>query len=234
MARLWRAFRREQSDPECFYRLIAAEALRNLARYHDLDGAVLIDVGGASGYLAEEARARGARAFTAEPSPDEASQHGRHLRSAVRSDGYALALRDGCADIVCCSNVFEHVAQPGRLLGELVRVARPGGIIFVSFTTWYGPWGGHETSPWHYLGGEWAARRYQARNGRPPKNLYGSTMFKVTVAQAMRYLGEAHSTEVLALWPRYYPESLRWIVQVPLVREVLIWNLAALLRRRPG
>ena len=29
------------------------------------------------------------------------------------------------------------------------------------------PWGGHETSPWHYLGGEYAARRYD-RVARPP------------------------------------------------------------------
>ena len=49
------------------------------------------------------------------------------------------------------------------MIDEMVRVTRPGGTVFVSFTPWWSPWGGHETAPWHYLGGEYARRRY-----RPP------------------------------------------------------------------
>ena len=56
---------------------------------------------------------------------------------------------------------------------EMVRVTRPGGLIFLSYTLWWGPWGGHETSPWHYLGGGRAARRYERRLGHRPKNVYG-------------------------------------------------------------
>ena len=38
----------------------------------------------------------------------------------------------------------------------MVRVTKPGGLVFVSYTVWWGPWGGHETAPWHYLGGRFA------------------------------------------------------------------------------
>ena len=58
------------------------------------------------------------------------------------------------------------------------------GIVFVAFTNWLSPWGGHETSPWHYLGGERAARRYQRRHGEPPKNRYGRSLYPVSVADA--------------------------------------------------
>ena len=44
----------------------------------------------------------------------------------------------------------------------MLRVTRPGGVAFISYTVWYGPWGGHETAPWHFLGGARARRRYAA------------------------------------------------------------------------
>jgi arabinofuranan 3-O-arabinosyltransferase len=31
--------------------------------------------------------------------------------------------------------------------------------------------------------------------------------------------------------PRYYPRWLRWVVEVPVARELLTWNLLVVLRR---
>ena len=36
---------------------------------------------------------------------------------------------------------------------EMLRVTRSGGTVFLSYTVWFGPHGGHETAPWHFLGG---------------------------------------------------------------------------------
>ena len=73
--------------------------------------------------------------------------------------------RDDAVDVCYSSNVLEHVPDPWRMAEEMLRVTRPGGVAFISYTVWYGPWGGHETAPWHFLGG--AARppalRRQAR-----------------------------------------------------------------------
>jgi hypothetical protein len=118
------------------------------------------------------------------------------------------------------------------MLDEMVRVTRPGGTIFVSFTPWWSPWGGHETAPWHYLGGEYARRRYRRRTGREPKNRVGHSLYPYSVASALvwaRSTPDATAVDVLA---RYHPSWAQWIVRVPVAREVLSWNLAMVLRRR--
>jgi SAM-dependent methyltransferase len=78
---------------------------------------------------------------------------GSAIGSALR-----LPFATGAVDVCFSSNVLEHVADWEAMLAEMVRVTRPGGVVFVSFTNWLSPWGGHETSPWHYLGGHRAAR----------------------------------------------------------------------------
>lgn len=98
--------------------------------------------------------------------------------SFVRASGLAL-LADGSVDVCLSSNVAEHVAQPWRLGAEMLRVTKPGGLAILSYTVWLGPFGGHETGLWHYLGGARAAARYTRRHGHPPKNNYGSSPFAV-------------------------------------------------------
>jgi arabinofuranan 3-O-arabinosyltransferase len=143
-----------------------------------------------------------------------------------------LPVPDGIADVTFSSNVLEHVPEPARFLDEMVRVTRPGGVIYVSFTAWYSPWGGHETAPWHYLGGERAARRYQRHHGRAPSNRFGSSLFACHVGPTLRLARRHPGVEVLDALPRYYPDWMRWIVEVPVVREVATWNLLLVLRRR--
>lgn len=50
----------------------------------------------------------------------------------VVGDGTCLPFRDGCADAVLCTQVMEHVRDPFRLVGELVRVLKPGGVLILS------------------------------------------------------------------------------------------------------
>jgi SAM-dependent methyltransferase len=150
----------------------------------------------------------------------------------VAGDGNLLPIPDGVADVTFSSNVLEHVPEPARFLDEMVRVTRPGGVIYVSFTAWYSPWGGHETAPWHYLGGERAARRYERRQGQSPGNRFGSSLFACHVGPTLRMARKHPGVEVVDALPRYYPDWMRWIVEVPLVREVVTWNLLLVLRRR--
>ena len=115
---------------------------------------------------------------------------------------------------------------------EMVRVTRPGGLTFISYTVWYGPWGGHETSPWHYLGGRRARRRYRLRHGHEPKNRFGESLFAVTVRSGREWARAQTGAEVLDVVPRYNPAAARWLSRVPLLREVVTWNLVIVLRRR--
>jgi hypothetical protein len=128
--------------------------------------------------------------------------------------------------------VLEHVADPVAMLNEMVRVTRPGGTVFVSYTPWFSPWGGHETAPWHFLGGHYARRRFIRKNGREPKNRFGESLFALTVGAALRWGRKTSSATVVRALPRYHPWWAVWIVRVPILREIASWNLVLVLRRR--
>lgn len=231
--RLLRAFRREQTDPDHFYGLLARDTVAQLAAYTELSGAVVCDVGGGPGYFTEVLRARGARPLCVDRDPAElTARDGAAPEGAVLGSALALPLRDAAVDVCFSSNVLEHVPEPWRMADEMVRVTRPGGIVYLSFTNWLSPWGGHETSPWHYLGGRRAADRYARRHGRRPKNLFGESLYPVSVGAALRWARRRADTELLDARPRYHPAWATWVVGLPGVREIVTWNLLLVLRRR--
>lgn len=262
---LFRAFRFEQTDPDHFYRIQAADSVHQLRRYAAVEGRLVVDVGGGGGYFTEAFVAAGARCVLVEPeaaapehddsvlssdgegrraqTPSDAARRALHRRAVspgrlapgrtVAGDGNLLPLPDGVADVVFSSNVLEHVPEPRRFVDEMVRVTRPNGIVYLSFTAWYSPWGGHETAPWHYLGGNRAARRYERLHGRSPGNRFGSSLFACHVGTSLRMARDHPAVDIVDALPRYYPDWLHWLVAVPVVREVATWNLLLVLRRRP-
>jgi hypothetical protein len=38
--------------------------------------------------------------------------------------------------------------------------------------------------------------------------------------------------EIVDVLPRYHPAPLRWVVRVPALRELVVWNLVLVLRVR--
>jgi SAM-dependent methyltransferase len=229
--RLFRLFLREQTDPGMFYSAMARDAVGQVAAYSETAGKVVVDIGGGAGYFTEEFRAAGAECYLFEPDRDELLSKGNAPEGAVIADGYWLPVRDGCADICFSSNVLEHVADPAVLVTEMVRVTRPGGFIYLSFTNWYSPWGGHEMSPWHYLGPRFAERRYIRKQQHKPKHKVGENLYRVHVGETLRMARSLNGAEVVAALPRYYPRWCHFLVRIPVLREVLTWNLLLVLRR---
>ena len=226
-ARLFRLFLAEQTDPEAFYASLAEDAVRQVAAHGALDGRTVVDVGGGGGWFTAAFRARGARCYLFEPDPAEM----RLRTAAVVADGYWLPVRDGGADVAFSSNVLEHVPDPMGLIEEMIRVTRPGGLVYVSFCNWYSPWGGHEMSPWHYLGPGYARRRYVRRHRHEPKHECGVNLFPVHVGPMLRALRARPDVTILEAAPRYYPRWCRWLVRLPGLREVATWNLMLIMRR---
>ncbi|MBD0860503.1 class I SAM-dependent methyltransferase [Gordonia sp. zg691] len=227
-------FRYEQSDPARFYGALAADTSNMVAAFvPDLTGAVILDVGGGPGYFADAFRARGAHYMSVEPDPTEMHSGGLEHRGSVRGSGQELPFADGCVDVCLSSNVVEHTPKPWEMADEMLRVTRPGGIVIVSYTLWWGPFGGHEMGLTHYLGGHRAARLYTRRHGHPPKNLFGTSLFAVTAADGLRW---AHSVaadaDLVAAFPRYIPRWMWWVMRVPGLRDVLGTNLVLVLRKR--
>jgi SAM-dependent methyltransferase len=229
---LLRLFRLEQTQPEVFYRGVADDAADQLASYTDLAGQTIIDVGGGAGYFTAVFRSRGAHCFLFEPDGSELAGGGEDTQPAVLADGYWLPVADRGADICFSSNVLEHVDDPAGFIDEMIRVTRPGGLIYISFTNWHSPWGGHEMSPWHLLGAGYAARRYVRRYGRAPKHEVGRNLYRIHVGQVLRMMRARGDVEVLAALPRYYPRWCAFVVRLPGIRELLTWNLLMIVRRK--
>jgi len=112
----------------------------------------------------------------------------------------------------------------------MIRVTRPGGTVIISYTLWWGPFGGHEMGLSHYLGGHRAAARYTRRQGHPPKNRYGESLFKVTAAQGLAWAHSARGAHLAGAFPRYLPRWAWWVLAVPGLREVAATNLVMVLR----
>lgn len=233
--RLLREFRHEQDDPARFYTALAQDSAAQLASYTDLEGTVLLDVGGGPGYFRDAFTAAGATYLALDSDVGELAGLGTIANGTVVGSGMQLPFRDRSVDVCYSSNVLEHVPEPWTMAREMVRVTRPGGLVFISYTVWFGPWGGHETAPWHYLGGARARRRYARTHGHEPKNRYGESLFAVTVGAGLdwaRQEAAAGGVELVDLSPRYNPWWSRWLLRVPVLREVVTWNLVIVLRRR--
>jgi SAM-dependent methyltransferase len=235
--RLLGEFRFEQRDPARFYGALADDTVTLVSSlWTSLHGTApigrtLLDVGGGPGYFATAFTDAGLNYVGVEPDPAEmhagpAGEPG--AGTFVRASGNALPFADDSLDVCLSSNVAEHVAQPWRLGREMLRVTRPGGLVVLSYTVWLGPFGGHETGLFHYLGGRRAADRYARRLGHRPKNDYGSSLFAVSVADGLEWA--ASTGKLVAAFPRYHPRWAWWMVRVPLLREFAVSNLVLVLQ----
>jgi SAM-dependent methyltransferase len=233
--RLFGAFRQEQSNPRAFYGMLADDSVAQVGAFVDLRDKVVLDVGGGPGYFADAFRDGGSEYVAIDADVGELSAHSVPGPGSVLGSGMALPIASASVDICYSSNVLEHVSDPQLMAAEMLRVTRPGGTLFLSYTTWLSPWGGHETAPWHYLGGARAAARYTRRNGRPPKNEYGRSLFPLSARVMLDWatrVARSGEAEIIDAFPRYHPRWAHWIARVPAVREVAVWNLVIVLRRR--
>lgn len=226
--RLFSSFLVEQTDPARFYGELADDSVDLIRDWGSLAGQRVLDVGAGPSEFATAFREAGARYVPVDHDPSVASV----IDGGVVGDAAHLPVADTSVDVVFSSNVWEHVPDPEAVADELVRVTRPGGLIFLSYTNWLSPWGGHETSPWHWLGGQRAIRRYTRRHGHPPKNRVGENLFRISVARGLRWARSCPDVEVLVARPRYLPDGFEHLLRVPGLREVLTWNLLLVLRRR--
>lgn len=244
------SFPLEQADPDAFYSGLARDTVTLVADLWAesgsapatpgsdpaapgagrLPGLTVLDVGGGPGYFSDAYAEEGARYVSVEPDVGEMSAAGLSQSGSVRGSGMSLPIRTNSVDVCISSNVAEHVPEPWTMAEEMLRVTRPGGLVVISYTLWYGPFGGHEMGLTHYLGGERARRMYERRTGHPPKNVYGESLFEVGCAEGLRWARETPAGELLAAFPRYHPKWAWWLVTVPAVREVLVSNLVLVLR----
>lgn len=99
-------------------------------------GTQALDVGCGGGILAEEFAAMGFRVTGIDPSEQSlatARQHARSMGLAIdyqRGTGESIPFADGTFPIVYCCDVLEHVRDVPKVIREIYRVTKPGGVFF--------------------------------------------------------------------------------------------------------
>jgi 2-polyprenyl-6-hydroxyphenyl methylase/3-demethylubiquinone-9 3-methyltransferase len=104
-------------------------------RHVDWDGRAVLDLGCAGGFMAEALHDKGARVTGIDPAAQAVAAARVHAATTGRDIAYDtgvgedLPYDDGAFDIVVCVDVLEHVTDLGRVLEEVARVLKPGGVF---------------------------------------------------------------------------------------------------------
>ncbi len=165
--------------------------------------------------------------------------------SVVVADALALPLDSGTFDVVICASLIEHVAGPECLLMNLYRVTRPGGVVYLSFPPFYSPGGGHQFSPFHYLGehnalrlacrfGRWRRSAWVQENYPTSPDSFGTAygawgLYPLTISKVEGLL-RSTPFRIRERSTRLLPLDFSGI---PLFRELLTWHVQYLLDK-PG
>jgi 2-polyprenyl-6-hydroxyphenyl methylase / 3-demethylubiquinone-9 3-methyltransferase len=109
---------------------------RVLEREGARPGAAVLDIGCGGGILAEEFARDGFRVTGIDPAPESietarthAAASGLEITYEIGS-GEHLPFSDASFDHVACCDVLEHVDEVERVIGEIARVLKPGGLFF--------------------------------------------------------------------------------------------------------
>lgn len=221
--RLWTLFRNEKTDPEPFYRALAAEAVADLDARYNIAGTTILDAGCGPGWYTEGLRRAGAHVIGLDGDVETITDRAEPLSAMVTADAARLPFPDATFDGVFCSNLLEHAADTEGVITELIRVLKPGGWGYLSWTNWYSPWGGHDMTPYQFLGPKRGSSLYERRHGPPRKNRYGEGLFAVHIGPTLRLIQSQPGIVIDRVEPRYWPQ-LRFIVAIPGFREVFTWN----------
>jgi SAM-dependent methyltransferase len=239
---LWRVSRQRRYSQD-HYRAFQSLQARLLLIYLrrkgvNVTGATLLDLGSGVGGYGDEFARRGAHVISLDLVQPSAIIEANVAR--IRAAAEHIPLGRETVDLVFCASLIEHVPRPAVVLSEINRVLRVGGVAYVSFPPYYSPRGGHEFSPFHYLGERIALRLARRRlprgwvrdlHGGPTRPTSFSGLFdgwglyKVTLKRFRTLVAES-GLNTRDSSTRYLPISfVRW----PILGELLTWHAQFLL-----
>ena len=222
----------QHRDDEDFYLLQTRDAIRWMERQGVpfREGTSVLDLGCGHGLMGAELIKRGCVVTFADESrtllPSLATASFRTI-NLDRDDASKL----GSFDVVVCSNVLEHLAKPMELVTQMPNLLRPDGHFYLSWTNWLSPWGGHDFSPFHYLGPRLGPKVFDRISGRKRLHTPFVTLYPIHIGPVLRRIRQQPGLNIVRAAPRYYPE-FSFLMALPIVREFLAWNCAVLVRKR--
>jgi len=114
-----------------YFRRLLDQALK-----FDYRGAAALDVGCGGGILAEEFAGMGFQVTGIDPSEQSlttARQHAQAMGLSIQyreGTGESIPFADNAYPVVYCCDVLEHVRDLPKVISEIYRVTKPGGVFF--------------------------------------------------------------------------------------------------------
>jgi SAM-dependent methyltransferase len=221
----------KHQDDTKFYLLQARAAIEWLEQKHVVlsTSTKVLDLGCGSGIFGAELMKKGCQVEFA----DEANclipeiQNANFKRIDIDRENLASL---GKYDLVICSNVFEHLAFQDSFVNAIPRLLHVGKLLYLSWTNWLSPWGGHEFSPFHYLGPKRGHLIFDKLTKKERKHTPFVNLFPISIGRGLRLIDKQPELRVIAAAARYYPE-FSFVLRIPILREFLTWNCALLIMR---
>ena len=177
---------------------------RRLARFERavgraVRGARVLDVGcGTGGFsiLAEEA---GAEVWSVDASSEAAGLAAARLARGrvVMATAESLPLASARFDLVHCYSTLEHLSDAAAAVREMVRVLRPGGVLYLHTPNRWGCFEGHYKVFWIPGLPPRLSRAYLAARGRPTAFLATLRLLTLTECRALVERAGARVTRVV-------------------------------------
>lgn len=230
-------------SPEHYYRFEKFQGellVRYLKHFSiELQGKLLLDLGCGQGGFLVASKEAGARITGLDL--NVTTMFGQEPK--VGADALHVPFESLCYDVVVCTNLIEHLPEPDLLLDEILRVLKPGGMLYLSFPPFYSPNGGHNFSPFHLLGERAAVWIFNQRQWRVNSNwtdepydikidsyekAFGNWgLYPLTIKKARRLI-DSQQVTILDQSVKYLSVNLS---KIPIVNEFLCWHVQFLVQK---
>jgi len=147
-----------------------------------LKDAIVVDLGAGLGSASVEASQRGAIPIAVEPGSGWRELASDRIRATGRGGlvaavGEALPFRDDSVDIVVSLMVLEHVTDPRKVIEEVFRILKPGGVFFLACENYLCFREPHYRVAWLPLMPKRLGSAYLRLRGKPTEFLYDSITY---------------------------------------------------------
>ena len=227
---LYRHFKHR--DDEIFYVMQAKASIEWLEK----QGVALtpktevLDLGCGHGIFGDELIKKGCQVTFA----DEHNYLRPNLKSSrffsVNSDHDDYA-RLGQYDLVIFSNVFEHLAKQDSFIAQCPQLLKPTGKLYLSWTNWFSPFGGHDFAPFHYFGPRFGRWLHFKWTGKWSSHVPNAGLYMTHIGPTLKKIRKTPCLKVDKMATRYYPE-FSFVLRIPVIREFLAWNCALLISKK--
>jgi SAM-dependent methyltransferase len=161
----------------------------------------------------------------------------------TRGDALFTPFEANLFDLVFCSSLIEHVANPNALVEECLRITRTGGYVYLSFPPFYSLRGGHQFAPYHLLGEKvalsayrrhhqraddsWIDQRVSSRPGSYADAFVNWGLYRMTIRKCENILRQ-FPVKIIDCSTKFLTLNF---TKLPLLREFLTWHVQFLAQK---